>query len=412
MKRLHLFQAYGIELEYMIVDRDSLQVKPIMDQLALELTGEYANEINRGTVSWSNELVCHVLEMKCTRPELDLVALAASFDQSVKEANEILAGHNACLMPTAAHPLMNPLHETKLWMHGQRDIYELYDGLFNCQGHGWANLQSTHINLPFYDDEEFSRLHTAIRIILPLLPALAASSPILDGRLSGYRDTRLTYYQKNQRKIPELVGQVIPERVHSKRGYNKLIYTPIADAIAPYDPNNITEPVWLNSRGAIARFDRGAIEIRLLDIQECPKADMAIAGTIVQLLKALVSDRWISFEQQDSWSSKTLYALYNDAVRNAESSVITQAQYLSMWGISESQLTMQDLWAHIMEHLAKFDRAGFDPWMPTVKTINSQGTLSSRIMQALGGEVSTDTINRVYGQLCSSLQQNQLFIPR
>jgi hypothetical protein len=25
-----------------------------------------------------------------------------------------------------------------------------------------------------------------------------------------------------------------------------------------------------NSRGAIARFDRGAIEIRVIDIQECP----------------------------------------------------------------------------------------------------------------------------------------------
>jgi hypothetical protein len=27
--RLHLFQAFGIELEYMLVDKDSLAVKPI-----------------------------------------------------------------------------------------------------------------------------------------------------------------------------------------------------------------------------------------------------------------------------------------------------------------------------------------------------------------------------------------------
>jgi hypothetical protein len=27
---------------------------------------------------------------------------------------------------------------------------------------------------------------------------------------------------------------------------------------------------WVNARGAIARFDRSAIEIRVLDVAECP----------------------------------------------------------------------------------------------------------------------------------------------
>ena len=36
---------------------------------------------------------------------------------------------------------------------------------FDCKGHGWSNVQSTHINLPFYDDKEFEKLHAAIRVI-------------------------------------------------------------------------------------------------------------------------------------------------------------------------------------------------------------------------------------------------------
>ncbi len=412
MKRLHLFQAYGIELEYMIVDCDTLKVKPVMDELALKLTGEYANEIERaGNISWSNELVCHVLEMKCAMPDDDMPDLARRFEKSVKEANEALAPYNACLMPTAAHPLMNPMKETKLWMHGQRDIYELYDELFNCQGHGWANLQSTHINLPFYDDEEFARLHTAIRIILPLLPAIAASSPVLDGQLSGYHDTRLTYYQKNQRRIPELVGHVIPERVHSKRGYTKLIYTPIADAIAPYDPEHITEPVWLNSRGAIARFDRGAIEIRLLDIQECPKADMAIAGTIMQLLKALVTGKWISYEDQDRWETKALYSEFQNAVKSAEHAMVLHPAFAEMWGLSGEKVTMQDIWVKIVDELTRRDAEGMAPWLPTISQILEQGTLSSRIQKALAGDLSESNINKIYGQLCQRLQHNELFMP-
>ena len=31
--RLHLFQAFGIELEYMLVDKDTLTIKPITDEL-------------------------------------------------------------------------------------------------------------------------------------------------------------------------------------------------------------------------------------------------------------------------------------------------------------------------------------------------------------------------------------------
>ena len=42
-----------------------------------------------------------------------------------------------------------------------------------------------HVNLPFADDAQFARLHAAIRLVLPLLPALAASSPIAEGSVIG-----------------------------------------------------------------------------------------------------------------------------------------------------------------------------------------------------------------------------------
>ena len=58
------------------------------------------------------------------------------------------------------------------------------------------------------------------------------------------------------------------------------------------------DPVWVNSRGATARFDRGTIEIRLLDIQECPAADLAIITLIIQVLKWLVSEEGIKLHDQ------------------------------------------------------------------------------------------------------------------
>ncbi len=61
--RLHLFQAFGIELEYMLVDKTALTVKPITDELLKHELGEYASDFENGLVTWSNELVLHVISM-------------------------------------------------------------------------------------------------------------------------------------------------------------------------------------------------------------------------------------------------------------------------------------------------------------------------------------------------------------
>ena len=67
--RIHLFQGYGIELEYMLVDRDTLKIKPITDELLKHELGEYGSDFENGIVTWSNELVLHVVELKSTKPE-------------------------------------------------------------------------------------------------------------------------------------------------------------------------------------------------------------------------------------------------------------------------------------------------------------------------------------------------------
>ena len=113
----------------------------------------------------------------------------------------------ARLMPTGMHPWMNPRAETVLWPDDGSSIYESYDRLFDCRSHGWSNLQSMHINLPFADDEQFARLHAATRLVLPLLPALAASSPVVDGKPTGLMDYRLEAYRTNQARMPSITGR-------------------------------------------------------------------------------------------------------------------------------------------------------------------------------------------------------------
>jgi gamma-glutamyl:cysteine ligase YbdK (ATP-grasp superfamily) len=408
--RIHLFQGYGIELEYMIVDRDTLQIKPITDELLKKKIGSYESDFENGLVTWSNELVLHVVEIKSTKPESNFTALENAFAENVKQINSILREWNAILMPGAAHPFMDPLSETKLWPHDNNDVYDIYNKIFDCKGHGWSNLQSTHLNLPFYDDEEFAKLHAAVRLILPILPAICASSPILDGKFTGMLDTRLKYYKTNQVKIPSITGKVIPEAVFSKRVYLNTIYEKIKSDIAPYDPKQVLNPIWVNSRGAIPRFDRGSIEIRVMDIQECPSADMAVVTLVIETIKALVNEKFASYDAQVKWRRSGLATILDQTAERGQRVEIDNQEYLQLFGYHGGTITAGGLWKHILERMIKSGNGSLEKWKPEIDVILKQGPLAQRIVEAAGANPSKQDIISIYKRLCDCLSQNKMFL--
>jgi gamma-glutamyl:cysteine ligase YbdK (ATP-grasp superfamily) len=408
--RLHLFQAYGIELEYMLVDRDTLQVKSVTDELLKHELGSYASDFENGLVTWSNELVLHVVELKSTKPENNFNGLEHAFAENITRINAILARWNAMLMPTAAHPFMNPAEESRLWPHENNEVYDIYNAIFDCRGHGWSNLQSTHLNLPFYDDEEFAKLHAAVRLVLPLLPALCASSPILDGQLTGMADTRLRFYKLNQSKIPSITGKVIPEAIFSKRNYLNTIYDKIKNDIAPFDSDNVLNPVWVNSRGAIPRFDRGSIEIRIMDIQECPVADMAIVSLVIETIKGFVYGKFIDVESQMKWKTEILAQLLDRTSDKAQDAVIDHTEYLRVFGYPGTSATASELWQHIFEKNIHYASTSLEQWRKEIDVILKQGTLSHRIVKSLGKDQSKENIINIYKQLSGCLAQNKMFL--
>jgi carboxylate-amine ligase len=406
-KKYHLFEVFGIELEYMLVHNSNFKVAPIVDQLIIEKEGKLTADLDNGHIAWSNELVAHVLELKTNGPTTDLNNLSEQFHDNVVEVNSLLKKFDAKLLPTASHPLMNPLKDTQLWKHSYSEVYELYNRIFNCKGHGWSNVQSTHINLPFYDDKEFEKLHAAIRVILPLIPGLCASSPILEGTNTGFKDTRLEYYKTNQKEIPELTGLVIPERVFTKIDYYATIFEPIKRAIRPYDNKNILDHHFLNSRGAIARFDRNAIEIRLIDIQESPKADVAICVLIIEVLKLLVDKKLGSLQQQKKWLKQDLFNLLNPIIKEAETFTISNLEYLKVFNI-KSASTVENIWKQLYE-LAKPNI--HESHQEVLDVILTQGTLATRILKAVDCDYSEKNIINVYTQLAQCLQDNTMFEP-
>lgn len=404
---LGLFEAFGVEVEYMLVDGERLDVAPNADLLLEAVAGELVDEWENGAVAWNNELALHVIEFKCNGPRPSLAGLGEDFAANVKLANDKLGREGLRLMPTAMHPWMDP-NRVELWPHGTRIIYDTFDRIFSCKGHGWANLQSMQINFPFSGDEEFARLHAAIRFLLPILPGLAASSPIVDSERNGILDNRLVVYRGNCAKIPSVTGEVVPEPMGSVGEYHERLLERIYKDLEPHDPEGVLCNEWVNARGAIARFDRNAIEIRVLDVQETPLMDVAYAALIAEILKLMVAEEWLDAGGMNAWQTGELGKLLRLSERQAEGTVVGDKRYLAGFGYPGSGTELKGLWEHLVETVSA--RGSIDA--ATGRLLEHylrHGTLATRISKAVGLVPPRATLMRVYEQLCEALAEGQPF---
>jgi gamma-glutamyl:cysteine ligase YbdK (ATP-grasp superfamily) len=407
MPNYSLFSVLGIEIEYMLVDKDSLDVSPKSDIILKQLAGGHqVNSFELGDIEISNELVMHVIELKNNGPRPPEEPIASHFYQAIQTLQPLLEKHHLQFLPTGAHPWMDPLQETIRWPHDNQSIYQQYDTIFNCEGHGWANLQSMHINLPFANDEEFAALHSLIRLLLPLLPALSASTPIIGQKLTGYQDTRLVYYENNQRKIPSISGDIIPEFVTSEAHYQETILAPMYRDISPFDPKGLLQYEWLNSRGAIAKFDYKALEIRVVDTQECVQSDIAIARAVFAILKYWheQSDHHL----QHPYPSPDLKAIYDESLKTGLATRLDHAALFRQWQLPKKSMNIRDIWSFLIERVShQLDNAS----QRSLEHILHHGNLSERIVRACRGDYTRPQLQQIYQQLATCLLTNQLFRP-
>lgn len=408
---LHLFEKFGIELEYMIVGRRDGRVAPVADRIMIAQCGEPVNDCNIGSCEVSNELAAHVFELKTPGPSADLSQLESDFVEAIGLTNEILGRYDCELLPGPMHPTMDPATESTTWAHGGREIYEIYDRIFDCRGHGWFNLQSCHINLPYQGDDEFALLHSAILLVLPILPALTAGSPFKESHITGFLDTRLETYQFNQKRCPLIAGDIIPEAVFSEQEYREKILAPMYAQIAPLDSEGLLQQEWLNSRGAIARFERSAIEIRLLDVQECPAADLALASLIIETIRHLVI---AAPERLRGWALTSPTRLRRDqlsrVIRAGFGAPLILPEVREAFELPDSVRTVGDFWKRIFQALPLDGLSGAQ--REIVAAIFRHGNLATRQLAWLQSHeaLSRPDFFLLGRELASCLRQNRLLL--
>jgi gamma-glutamyl:cysteine ligase YbdK (ATP-grasp superfamily) len=231
------------------------------------------------------------MEVKASSPFKSPTQFEETMQNAVSTLNHIVRNHGALLLGTGMHPLLK-LKDTAIWPHYHRKIYQEYGKIFNLNQHGWLNIQSFHLNLPYQKEADGILMHNLLGNLCAYLPAVAASSPIYEGKNGLDTDNRLQFYKINQKEIQSITGEVIPEYASSFSQYKRDVIGRYSEDLAKAGAGKtLLFREWVNSRGVIFRFDRSALEIRVMDEQECVKSDVALSCFIRSALRGLIASK-------------------------------------------------------------------------------------------------------------------------
>lgn len=389
--------VFGPEHEFAVVT-ERVQPLAIVDRVIKELYGRFVNSVTCNGYALGKELQMHVIEIKATSPfESPQVFEECMFD-AVMNVNDLLERrYQAQLLGTGMHPTLN-VNNAIIWSHRDRKLYAALNSLFNLRQHGWVNIQAFQLNLPFGKEKEAITIHNILTNLLPYLPAITAASPIYDSKLSQYHDSRLYFYSRNQIVIPSITGQVIPEYISSFKEYRHKTIDQYTQELQQVNaPARLFHREWLNSQGAIFRFDRHAIEVRIMDEQESIYADVAISCFIRAWLRGVMQQPIPFIPHQiltQDFSAIIKYGL--DAhVRHPHGP------------------TARDVCQYFFRIAAKHATPEEAKYLSHVKTRIEKGNLSTLIRRDLQNSVQKmsgqEAIIHVYQKLIECLARNQAY---
>ncbi|MDD1695636.1 MAG: glutamate-cysteine ligase family protein [Methanoregula sp.] len=337
----------GTEHEYSINDH-CFNALPVSDRIIKTICGSFESEILFGEVKLGKELQKTVLEIIPRVPAENLGFLERQLLKGIGKFYHIF--HNRYwLLGLGMHPTLTP-DRTSVWDHGESDYYDVYDRLFNIHQHGWLNIQALQINLSYRTDKDLADMYNRLRSLLPFLIAITASSPMIEGSLTGFADNRLICYRENQKEIPCICGRIIPEKIRNVQDYHAIM-DEIFSELRSRGADILCEE-WVNSRGLIVRFSRTCLEIKALDEQECVHSDMAVCALVRSLLRC----RSLPIETDQS----ALLALTETAIRTGTAGLRPELQSL-----------YDAAWSHATDDEQKY--------LPVIRQRIEQGSLAELI---------------------------------
>jgi carboxylate-amine ligase len=246
----------GIEEEFAVLDAGSLDLAPRFEELR---EAAAADPVLGPSIA--GELISSEIEIRSGRGE-DFAAAIAAQREHRRRLFALAAERGIALGATGTHPWSDYRDQRII---DTEHYHRVEDGLKYV---AWRNNTfSLHVHVGVRGADRAVLVCDRLRPVLPLLLAISASSPFLDGRDSGLHSARS---QTFTRSFPRCG---IPAPFGGWDAYRDYIAFLI-------DTRSIVEytQVWLSVR---PHFSFGTVEVRICDAQPSGQQSEALAALIV-----------------------------------------------------------------------------------------------------------------------------------
>jgi carboxylate-amine ligase len=255
----------GLEEEFALLDPGRLELVPRFEELA-----EAARADPVLADSIAGELISSEIEIRSGRGE-DLAAATNAQRDRRRRLFSLAARHGVALGATGTHPWSDYREQHIIETDHYRRVEE------GLKWVAWRNNTfSLHVHVGVRGADRAVLVCDRLRPVLPLLLAISANSPFLDGRDSGLHSVRTQIFTKSFPRcgVPDAFGRW--------------------DAFADYvdlllRTNSIIEytQVWWSVR---PHFSFGTVEVRICDAQATAAESEGLSALIVACIAQAARD--------------------------------------------------------------------------------------------------------------------------
>jgi glutamate---cysteine ligase / carboxylate-amine ligase len=255
----------GLEEEFALLDRSSLALAPRFEELR---DAASADPVLAESVA--GELISSEIEIRSGRC-LDLGAAFAAQRERRRRLFALAAEHDIALGATGTHPWADYREQHII---DTEHYHRVEEGLKYV---AWRNNTfSLHVHVGVRGADRAVLVCDRLRPVLPLLLAVSANSPFLDGRNSGLHSARTQIFTKSFPRcgVPDAFGswQAFADYIDFLVSTRSIVeYTQVWWSIRPH-------------------FSFGTVEVRICDAQMTASESESLAGLIVACVAQAARD--------------------------------------------------------------------------------------------------------------------------
>ena len=255
----------GLEEEFALLDPSSLALAPRFEELR---DAASADPVLADSVA--GELISSEIEIRSGRC-LDLSAAFAAQRERRRRLFALAADHDVALGATGTHPWADYREQHII---DTEHYHRVEEGLKYV---AWRNNTfSLHVHVGVRGADRAVLVCDRLRPVLPLLLAISANSPFLDGRDSGLHSARTQIFTKSFPRcgVPDAFGgwQAFADYIGFLVSTRSIVeYTQVWWSIRPH-------------------FSFGTVEVRICDAQMTGSESESLAGLIVACVAQAARD--------------------------------------------------------------------------------------------------------------------------